>query len=36
MVLVMLGRRTSDHSDKGVSFLWELLSEAFNIMVTKV
>lgn len=36
MVLVFLGRETSDHFDRGNSFLWELLARSFSILISKV
>ncbi|KAL9241655.1 hypothetical protein vseg_015742 [Gypsophila vaccaria] len=35
MVLVLLGRESSSHIDRGNSFLWELLAQSFNILISK-
>ncbi|KAH7520003.1 hypothetical protein FEM48_Zijuj08G0097500 [Ziziphus jujuba var. spinosa] len=35
MVLILLGREGPDHIDRGNSFLWELLSRSFAILVSK-
>ncbi|CAA7401984.1 unnamed protein product [Spirodela intermedia] len=35
MALIMLGRRTRDHSDDAATLLWDLLDEAFAAMVLK-
>lgn len=36
MVVVMLGRRTKDHSDNSTTILWQVLDQAFAIMVSEV
>ena len=36
MVLILLGRDGTDHVDRGNSFMWHLLAEAFAILVSKV
>lgn len=36
MVLAMLGRRTTDHSDPSTSLLWELLAQSFDLLVSHV
>lgn len=36
MVLILLGRAGLDHVDRGNSFLWELLSRSFALLVSKV
>nr|QCP80348.1 methyltransferase 5 [Tanacetum cinerariifolium] len=35
MVLILLGRRDQNHVDRGNSFLWELLSRSFSILVSQ-
>ncbi|KAK9749647.1 hypothetical protein RND81_02G140800 [Saponaria officinalis] len=35
MVFVLLGRENSNHIDRGNSFLWELLAQSFNILISK-
>nr|XP_043608446.1 probable methyltransferase TCM_000336 [Erigeron canadensis] len=35
MVLILLGRRSQSHVDRGNSFLWELLSRSFATLVSK-
>ncbi|VFQ75463.1 unnamed protein product [Cuscuta campestris] len=35
MVLIFLGRETSIHIDRGNSFLWDLLTKAFSILISK-
>ncbi|KAF3326668.1 Salicylate carboxymethyltransferase [Carex littledalei] len=34
MVLAMLGRRTTDHSDPSTSLLWELLAQSLELLVS--
>lgn len=36
IVILMLGRRTEDHSDKSTTVLWELLDQSLAIMVSQV
>lgn len=36
MVLILLGRSSPDHVDRGNSFFWELLSQSIAILVSKV
>lgn len=36
MVLIFLGRRGSQHLDRGNSFFWEILTRSFAILVSKV
>ncbi|XP_018677832.2 probable methyltransferase TCM_000336 [Musa acuminata AAA Group] len=35
IVILMLGRRTEDHSDKSTTVLWELLDQSLAIMVSQ-
>ena len=36
MVLTFLGRKGPQHVDRGNSFLWEILTRAFTILVSQV
>lgn len=36
IVVLILGRRTDDHSDKSATVLWELLDQSLAIMVSQV
>lgn len=36
MVLTFLGRRGTEHVDRGNSFFWEILTRAFAILVSQV
>lgn len=34
-VLILLGRSGSNHVDRGISFLWKILSRSFKILISK-
>lgn len=36
MVLILLGRSSSNHADKGNSFFWEILYQSLATLVTQV